>query len=34
MNKDNQTQLGSTGFGLPTVAGAEVGLKDPNLITC
>ncbi|BEP14981.1 extracellular solute-binding protein [Acidothermaceae bacterium B102] len=33
MSKDNQTQLGSIGFGLPTVAGAEVGLKDPNLIT-
>jgi raffinose/stachyose/melibiose transport system substrate-binding protein len=33
MSKDNQTQLGSTGFGLPTVAGAETGLKDPNLVT-
>ena len=32
MSKGNQTQLGSTGFGLPTVAGAEVGLKDPNLV--
>jgi raffinose/stachyose/melibiose transport system substrate-binding protein len=32
MSKANQTELGANGFGLPTVAGAEVGLKDPNLI--
>jgi raffinose/stachyose/melibiose transport system substrate-binding protein len=31
MNKTNQTQLGATGFGLPTVNGAETGIKDPNL---
>ncbi len=31
MSKENQTQLGSTGFGLPTVAGAESGIKDVNL---
>ncbi|MDX6227641.1 MAG: raffinose/stachyose/melibiose transport system substrate-binding protein [Frankiales bacterium] len=31
MSKANQTQLGVTGFGLPTVIGAETGIKDQNL---
>jgi raffinose/stachyose/melibiose transport system substrate-binding protein len=31
MSKENQTQLGATGFGLPTVVGAESGIKDANL---
>jgi raffinose/stachyose/melibiose transport system substrate-binding protein len=31
MNKANQTELGANGFGLPTVNGAESGIKDPNL---
>ncbi|KPL70740.1 ABC transporter substrate-binding protein [Leptolinea tardivitalis] len=30
-NKDNQTIIAASGTGIPVVAGAEAGLKDPNM---
>ena len=32
-NATNQTQIASTGMGIPVVKGSEAGLTDPNMVT-